>query len=198
MSIPSDVYVTEIFPKLKLSEIIMLAEIQPYLIPATKEYLVKLGRKYGMKIESYQDFMNMLRIGKKFEDFVLEFSYSLYDFLIRYNEDFLNGSSTIDLYEFLNEIEPMLISGKSEFIKDLNANTSLIKNQLFLEPHHYQDGPLFRKFRVFLDPIIYEIFAKYIRPYTVIDEDNEETYEHIVDQIEYILDENVKNLTYRR
>lgn len=47
-SIPGDVYVSEIFPKLPISQVILITNGIPNLLNYTKRYLSDLGRRLGM------------------------------------------------------------------------------------------------------------------------------------------------------
>lgn len=46
--VPGDVYVSEIFPNIPLSQVIEITNAMPNLLEYTKRYLVKLGKSLGM------------------------------------------------------------------------------------------------------------------------------------------------------
>ena len=130
--LPVDIYVSEIFPKIKLSEILELASLQPYLIEGTNNYLVEMGKSLGMEnLKDYKDFLHRLTLKHGFARFMDDFLSDLYYFLIENHE--------FSLEWFFDKYEPKIKKAKLEFMEDLENSTFTRSHIRFAYPEWYQN-----------------------------------------------------------
>lgn len=62
-TLPTDIIITELFPKLKFSDIINLTHVHPEWLDMTKKYILSLGNTLEFKdIHTYHDVLNKLTV----------------------------------------------------------------------------------------------------------------------------------------
>ena len=133
-TLPSDIIIFEIFPKLELSEIITLTTIYPSLIGATKEFIIQIGKKFGFEnVNTSRDVLANLHFKKEFREIFNMIKYELPVLLHLFTMEYYHPDQYISLLELENRFHPKIEELYTVFISDFEENFEIIFGERFIK-----------------------------------------------------------------
>ena len=150
-SLPQDIIVYHLFPKLPISRVIEITQLDPVLLPKTKEHILKLGNSIGIvDSKDAKDVLAKLENKKDpkevFDRFQSYFIDDIVDFLITWvDEDVYHQLDNDNILKILQDIFDDLYGA---FEHDWNANLDYVFGKTLIKPEVYlskKQGDLFSK-----------------------------------------------------
>lgn len=187
IELPQDLYVHHLFPKLNLSKVIEITEMNPKLLDKTKEHIVKVGKWIGMKdVNDPKQVLSNMQINTApemiytlfrnyFTEDILAFVCSWVD---PYTYNNLDKEDVLDTWgAMLDEIYPA-------FLKDLNDCLDCIFHKTILQPRvmryekEFGNKDLFQYLFPSFYPLFYDKLTEFLTTYFDWDQFNTNIFLH--------------------
>jgi hypothetical protein len=134
-TLPTDIIITELFPKLKISDIIKLTHVHPKWLDMTKKYILSLNNSLGFKdIHTHLDVLSKLTVNLNVRtefNQIKQFSPVTVKLL---TQGYYNHNYPIEEEELLKMLESLY----PYFEEDMNSNLDTIFSKKIVNPSTIQ------------------------------------------------------------
>jgi hypothetical protein len=137
-TIPQDLFIHHLFPRLPLSKVVEIVEVYPSLLPIVKEYLLNLGRDIGMdNVTDAKKVLAKLHMKTDVEEAYLQFKQV---FLTRWKDLLFNWVPDGIMYSYFKEEDILKIAEHHfsniypKFQMDWNQNLDTLFGKKILNP----------------------------------------------------------------